>query len=82
MTKHLVISSDTPTASAPVDDTIDMRLTAIQFGATRTNLFEFRPVHGGAVPEFSAGSHVDVYLPNGTIRQYSTWSNGRTIGRA
>jgi len=71
MTKHLVISSDDPAASAPVDDTIDMRLTAIQFGAARTNLFEFRPLRGGAVPKFSAGSHVDVYLPNGTIRQYS-----------
>lgn len=75
MTKHLVISSDDPAASAPVDDTIDMRLTAIQFGAARTNLFEFRPLRGGAVPKFSAGSHVDVYLPNGTIRQYSIASS-------
>ena len=48
-----------------------MRLTAILYGAKRTNLFELRPLHGGDVPEFSAGAHVDVYLPNGTIRQYS-----------
>jgi ferredoxin-NADP reductase len=71
MTKHLVISSDASAAAAPVDGTIDMRLTAIHFGAARTNLFEFRPVRGGDVPQFSPGSHVDVYLPNGTIRQYS-----------
>jgi len=71
MTKHLVISNDEPATSTAVDGMIDMRLTAIHFGATRTNLFEFRPPNGGDVPEFTAGSHVDVYLPNGTIRQYS-----------
>jgi vanillate O-demethylase ferredoxin subunit len=71
MTKHLPISPDTPATAAPADDTIEMRLTAILFGATRTNLFELRPPRGGAVPEFTAGAHVDVYLPNGTIRQYS-----------
>jgi vanillate O-demethylase ferredoxin subunit len=75
MTKHLVIASDAPATSTAVDDTMEMRLTSIHFGATRTNLFEFRPLRGGDVPEFSAGSHVDVYLPNGTIRQYSIASS-------
>src|SRR5262249_14925272 len=54
---------------------------AIMFGATRTNLFELRPLHGGAVPEFSPGAHVDVYLPNGTIRQYSIASSTRDRSR-
>ena len=71
MTKHLAPPSSAP---ASTDDTVEMRLTAIIFGATRTNLFELRPLHGGTVPEFSAGAHVDVYLPNGTIRQYSITS--------
>ena len=75
MTKHLVISSEAPATSTAVDGTIDMRLTAIHFGATRTNLFEFRPLHGGDVAEFGAGSHVDVHLPNRTIRQYSIASS-------
>jgi ferredoxin-NADP reductase len=56
------------------DDTVEMRLSAIIFGATRTNLFELRPLHGD-VPPFKAGSHVDVYLPNDTIRQYSIASS-------
>lgn len=33
--------------------------------------FELVPVAGGALPAFSAGSHVDVHLPNGLTRQYS-----------
>ncbi len=74
MTKHLAIPSDASTTSASLDDTVEMRLTAIMFGATRTNLFEFRPLRGD-VPRFTAGAHVDVYLPNGTIRQYSIASS-------
>jgi len=74
MTKHLAIPTDALTTSASLDDTIEMRLTAIVFGATKTNLFEFRPLRG-EVPRFTAGAHVDVYLPNGTIRQYSIASS-------
>jgi tetrachlorobenzoquinone reductase len=53
------------------DGTIEMRLTAIIYGGEGTNLFEFRAVDGTDVPQFTAGAHVDVNLPNGTIRQYS-----------
>jgi len=48
-----------------------MRLTAVTYGGDWTNLYEFRPVDGSPVPEFTAGSHVDLYLPKGIIRQYS-----------
>lgn len=58
-------------ATAAGDATIDMRLTAIIYGGEGTNLFEFRTLDGGDVPPFTAGAHVDVNLPNGTIRQYS-----------
>ena len=57
------------------DDTIDMRLTAIIYGGDGTNLFEFRTLDGQDVPPFSAGAHVDVNLPNGSIRQYSIASS-------
>jgi len=50
---------------------IDMRLSAITYAADMTNLYEFRPVDGSQVPEFQAGAHVDLHLPNGLIRQYS-----------
>jgi vanillate O-demethylase ferredoxin subunit len=33
--------------------------------------FELVDVEGRALPAFSAGSHIDVQLPNGLIRQYS-----------
>jgi tetrachlorobenzoquinone reductase len=63
--------ADIPT----LDATIDMRLTAILFGAADINLFEFRTLDGSDVPPFSAGAHVDVNLPNGAIRQYSIASS-------
>ena len=33
--------------------------------------FELMRSDGAALPPFSAGAHVDVYLPNGLVRQYS-----------
>jgi vanillate O-demethylase ferredoxin subunit len=52
-----------------------MRLTAISYGGEWTNLYEFRPLGGGEVPEFTAGAHVDLQLPNGMLRQYSIASS-------
>ncbi len=34
-------------------------------------LFDLVAEDGAALPPFSAGSHVDVFLPNGLVRQYS-----------
>jgi vanillate O-demethylase ferredoxin subunit len=71
----LTTAPSLPSANAhqPVDtdDTCEMRLTAILYGAEGTNLFEFRMPDGSDMPIFTAGAHVDVYLPNGAIRQYS-----------
>lgn len=53
--------------SAPVA----MRLTAITYAAEQVNLYELRPVSGEPVPDFTAGAHVDLHLPNGFVRQYS-----------
>jgi ferredoxin-NADP reductase len=61
--------------AAAADDTIDMRLTAILYGCDGTSVFELRTLDGRDVPPFSAGAHVDVNLPNGTIRQYSIASS-------
>lgn len=33
--------------------------------------FELVDASGGALPAFSAGSHIDVHLPDGLVRQYS-----------
>lgn len=48
-----------------------MRLQSIQFAARDINLFEFVSLHGESLPPFSAGAHIDLYLPNGMVRQYS-----------
>jgi tetrachlorobenzoquinone reductase len=62
-------------AMQTTDDSIDVRLTAIRYGAAGTNLFEFRKIDGTQLPPFTAGAHVDVNLPNGVIRQYSIASS-------
>jgi ferredoxin-NADP reductase/uncharacterized iron-regulated membrane protein len=36
---------------------------------------ELRAVDGSELPPFEAGAHVDVYLSDGIVRQYSIWSD-------
>jgi ferredoxin-NADP reductase len=50
---------------------VAMRLTAITYAAEQTHLFEFRPLGTPTVAAFEAGAHIDLYLPNGLVRQYS-----------
>lgn len=50
---------------------IPMRLNAIRYGATAINLYEFTPLDAAPLPAFTAGAHVDIHLPDGTVRQYS-----------
>ncbi|WP_233836275.1 PDR/VanB family oxidoreductase [Paraburkholderia sp. ZP32-5] len=43
--------------------------------------FELRSEDGGPLPAFEAGSHVDVHLPNGLVRQYSLCNDPRETHR-
>jgi len=43
--------------------------------------FELRGEDGGPLPAFEAGSHVDVHLPNGLVRQYSLCNDPRETHR-
>lgn len=43
--------------------------------ATDICTFELVDVKGGLLPVFTAGSHIDVYLPNGITRQYSLFND-------
>jgi vanillate O-demethylase ferredoxin subunit len=43
--------------------------------------FELRSEDGGALPAFEAGSHVDVHLPSGLVRQYSLCNDPRETHR-
>ncbi|TQF27625.1 hypothetical protein UNPF46_30385 [Bradyrhizobium sp. UNPF46] len=48
-----------------------MRVVKIAYAGPGVNFYELRPVAFESVPEFTAGAHVDLYLPNGVVRQYS-----------
>ena len=51
--------------------TVDMRLTAIRYAAQDTNLYEVRRLDAAALAPVEPGSHIDLNLPNGMMRQYS-----------
>lgn len=51
--------------------TLLVRVARKALEATDIGSFELVAADGGALPAFSAGSHVDVLLPNGMTRQYS-----------
>src|SRR5580698_9555588 len=50
---------------------LTLRLTAIMFGADGINLYEFQAPDQSELPRFTAGGHIDLYLPNNIMRQYS-----------
>ncbi|KAA1172876.1 oxidoreductase [Marinobacter salinexigens] len=55
--------------SEPVRETFQVR--AMRVGARNIHLFELYPENGAALPEVAPGSHIDLVLPDGQIRQYS-----------
>ena len=53
-------------------DTIQVRVKSVNFEADGIRSFELRPMPPlFELPAFTAGSHVDLQLPNGLIRSYS-----------
>jgi phthalate 4,5-dioxygenase reductase subunit len=50
---------------------VPRRVTRAERIAEDIHLFELRDPAGGALPEFSAGAHVQVRVPSGLIRKYS-----------
>lgn len=50
---------------------IQVRVAAKQVVATDIATFELVALDGKALPPFSAGSHVDVFVKDGIVRQYS-----------
>jgi ferredoxin-NADP reductase len=60
-----------PEANIDSRSSLLLRLTAIAFGAEGIHLYELRMPDGADVPPFTAGAHIDIHLPNATLRQYS-----------
>lgn len=53
------------------DSLIDVTVHAVTDAAAGVRTYELRPAAGGELPPFTAGSHIDVHLPNGMVRCYS-----------
>ena len=50
---------------------IPRRVTRAERIAEDIHLFELRDPAGADLPEFSAGAHVSLRVPNGMVRKYS-----------
>jgi len=50
---------------------LDLRVQALTWEAERVIGIELRRPDGGALPEFPAGAHIDLHLPNRLVRSYS-----------
>ncbi|MBW8465763.1 PDR/VanB family oxidoreductase, partial [Acidovorax sp.] len=52
-------------------ETLQVRVVTKRVEAEGIASFELARVDGAALPPFSAGSHIDVHVPGGLVRQYS-----------
>jgi ferredoxin-NADP reductase len=50
---------------------LKVRVASVKTEAERINSYELVPIDGNELPLFTAGSHVDLFLPNGINRSYS-----------
>lgn len=67
-----ILKSETMQSSREIHaDVLKVRLTAIHFAAQEINLYELECIDGCPLPEAEPGSHIDLHLPNGMVRQYS-----------
>ncbi|MBR8392476.1 oxidoreductase [Burkholderia cenocepacia] len=51
--------------------TLDVRVKQVRYEGKGINSYELTSPEGEALPPFEAGSHIDIHLKNGVIRQYS-----------
>jgi len=64
-----------------VSEQLDVKVNRIAVEAEDIRSFEFVHPEGGELPPFTAGSHLDVHLPNGLVRQYSLCNDPRETHR-
>lgn len=50
---------------------LNLRIKSAVWEAPNVISYELRPTDGGELPEFTAGAHIDIRLPNGLVRSYS-----------
>lgn len=61
--------------------TLNVRVSRKVQEAQDICMLELTSLDGSALPGFSAGSHVDVFLPNGLVRQYSLCNHPQETDR-
>jgi ferredoxin-NADP reductase len=59
------------TVSGPHANTLSLQIRQVRHEAIGVNSYELVDPHGDRLPAAIAGSHIDVHLDNGVIRQYS-----------
>lgn len=69
--------SSSPTASAPREATLQVRLRALVWVAPGVLSLELSAPDGAPLPPFEPGAHIDLKLPDGTLRQYSLCGDPR-----
>lgn len=57
--------------ASPPPPTMTLRVTRNEEIADGIHLLEFRDPAGNQLPEFTAGAHIAVRVPNGMLRKYS-----------
>ena len=50
---------------------LNLRIKSAVWEAPNITSYELRPTNSSELPAFSAGSHIDITLPNGMVRSYS-----------
>lgn len=62
-------------------DKIEVIVTSYAAEAKGVVTLELKRADGGALPAFTPGAHIDLFLPNGLVRQYSLLNDWREADR-
>jgi vanillate O-demethylase ferredoxin subunit len=69
------------TAMSNAAQTLTVQVADVRAEARDVMVLELRAVGGGELPPFEPGSHLDLHLPNGLVRQYSLTNDWRERDR-
>lgn len=75
------MASLSPRPAGKIGDRLQLRLTNKSHCAEGIAAFDLAARDGGQLPAFTAGSHIDIYLPGGLTRQYSLRNDPRERNR-
>lgn len=76
---HGKIGSEPAMSSAA--QTLMVQVADVRAEARDVMILELRAMDGGQLPPFEPGSHLDLHLPNGLVRQYSLTNDWRERDR-